>query len=865
MPTVVTRHRGIEAMGETDVDVVVVGAGFAGIYLLHELREHGFSSRVLEAGDDVGGTWYWNRYPGARCDISTTDYQFTWDPELHHQWSWSEKHATQPEILRYAQFVARKHDLYSGIDFGVRVTNAVWDEEGRSWAVSTSKGETIRCRFYVMATGCLSVPKEPDLPGVERFDGEVYVTGWWPHEGVDFSGRRVAVIGTGSSAIQSIPIIADQAASLTVFQRTPNYSMPALNGPPVADRVERLRADRAGYEAEARMSMTGVPYPMPTVSALAVDRDTAHEMLEAAWNRGELLTLQTVFTDASFSHEANEVVAEFIRSKIREVVQDPDLAETLSPRTYPFGTKRPCMDTGYYETFTRPHVRLIDLNRTPIHSITETGIDVGDETIDVDAIVYATGFDAMTGALVAVDITGSNGVTLKKAWEHGPLTYLGLATVGFPNLFMVTGPGSPSVFSNMMVSIEQHVEWIRDTLIAMREEGFERIEATPRAQEGWRAHGEDCADLSMLTETDSWYMGANVPGKPRVLLPYAGGVGRYRRICDEVMAQGLLGFSLDGPQAHRCRDGVVREIQPDVEMVLDVMAQMELPAIETLSPVEARAFSEASAGMRPSGPDVGEILDGTFPGPAGDLAYRLYRPLTPGPHPIVVYFHGGGWLFGSQVSDDPLCRDLCVRSGVMIVSVDYRHAPEDPFPAAPTDAYAAVEWVSSHAEELGGDGRMAVAGWSAGGNLAAVVSAMARDRQGPRLEGQLLLTPVTDGSRHHGSYDDNAEGYMLTRAMMDWFWDHYATVEERQNPAASPLLADSFAGLPPAMVITCQYDPLRDEGDAYAEALARAGVPVTHVRAGGHIHTSLTMVDVVLSGRSYREQMAGGIAGFFSG
>lgn len=852
-------------MENAEVDVVVAGAGFAGMYLLHELRAKGFNSRVLEAGSDVGGTWYWNRYPGARCDIATTDYQFTWDPELHEQWTWSEKHATQPEILEYAKFVAKKHDLYSGIDFETRVEQATWDDATKRWHIRTSTGETITCRHYVMATGCLSVPKDPDIPGTDRFRGEVYVTGRWPHEGVDFTGKRVAMIGTGSSGIQSLPIIAAQAAEVVVFQRTPNFSMPAFNGPQPPDRVARLQADRAAYEAEARMSLTGVPLPMSTVSALAVDEETANTLLEEAWNKGELLALQTVFSDSGINRAANDVVAEFMRSKIRSVVKDPEVAELLSPRGYAFGTKRPCMDSGYYETFNLPHVRLVDLHSQPIRTITETGIEFGDEAKDFDAIVYATGFDAMTGAIVAVDITGRDGVTLKQKWEYGPLTYLGLTTVGFPNFFMITGPGSPSVFTNMMVSIEQHVEWIRDTLVDLRDRDVDTIEPTPTAEEGWRQHCIDCADITLLTDTDSWYMGANVPGKPRVLMPYAGGVARYRTVCDEVRAKDYLGFQLTGPSGSQAHDGVVRQIQPDVEMVLDLMAQMGLPPMETMTPAEARAFSEAAATMRPPGPEVGEMIDGVLPGAGGDLNYRLYRPASPGPHPIVVYFHGGGWVFGSQVSDEPLCRALCAKAGVIVVSVDYRHAPEDRFPAAADDGYAALRWVVAHAEELGGSAeQVAVAGWSAGGNVAAVVAQMSRDAGGPALQGQLLLTPVTDGSRQHPSHHDNAEGYLLTKAMMEWFWNHYADPADRRDPKASPLLASSLTGLPPAMVITCQYDPLRDEGDAYAQAMAAAGVPVQHIQARGHIHTSLTMVDVLPSNKGYLAQMAEGIRSFFT-
>lgn len=851
-------------MGKSDVDVVVVGAGFAGMYLLHELRENGFSSRVLEAGDDVGGTWYWNRYPGARCDIATTDYQYTWDPDLHNEWTWSEKHAAQPEILRYAQYVAKKHDLYSGIDFKVKVEQATWNDSAKKWSIETSTGETITCRHYVMATGCLSVPKEPDIPGTDRFGGDVYVTGRWPHEGVDFTGKRVAVIGTGSSGIQSIPLIAEQAKELVVFQRTPNYSIPALNGPAPADRVARLQADRAAYEAESRMSTSGVPMPMPTVSALAVSREEAFAMLEQAWQRGELLAPGATFLDAGINRAANEVVCEFMRSKIREVVKDPEVAELLSPRGHAYGTKRPCMDTNYFQTFNLPHVRLVDLRKNPIRSITETGIDFGSESKEFDAIVYATGFDAMTGAIVGVNITGKNGLTLKKKWEAGPLTYLGLTSVGFPNLFMITGPGSPSVLSNMMISIEQHVDWIRDTLVDMREQGYETIEPTPVAEEGWRVHCGDCADITIFQETDSWYMGANVPGKPRVLFPYIGGVGRYRNTCDEVRKKGYLGFELNGPGKKSRQDGIVRQVQPDVESVLEMMAQMGLPPIESMSPVEARAFSEASSAMRPPGPEVGEMIDGTLPGADGPLEYRLYRPATPGPHPIVVYFHGGGWVFGSHVSDDPLCRDMCMRANVIMVSVNYRHAPEARFPAAADDGFAALQWVAAHAAELGArPDQIAVAGWSAGGNVAAVVAQLARDNGGPALRGQLLLTPVTDGSRQHQSHSDNAEGYILTKSLMEWFWNHYADPSDRSHPKASPLLAPNLAGLPPAMVITAQFDPLRDEGDAYARAMQAAGVPVRHLQARGHIHTSITMVDALPSSLPPRVEMAEGLRNFF--
>jgi cation diffusion facilitator CzcD-associated flavoprotein CzcO/acetyl esterase/lipase len=852
------------AAGSVDVDVVVVGAGFSGLYLLHRLRQLGFSTTVLEAADDVGGTWYWNRYPGARCDIPTTDYTFTFDPALEEEWTWSEKYATQPEILRYAQFVAEKYDLRRDIRFDTRVAQATWDEANHRWHVRTEAGDELTCRHYVMATGCLSVPKAADIPGVERFGGPVYYTGRWPHEGVDFTGKRVAVIGTGSSGIQSIPLIAEQAAQLTVFQRTPNFSVPAHNGAVREEKKAPLEADRDGYRFAAKWSRGGIPAEPNEVSALASDEATRRARFEAAWEAGELFEILGTFNDLLVNREANEIQAEMIREKIRSIVNDPVTAELLCPKDHPFGTKRPCLDTNYFATYNLPHVRLVDLRSTPITTITETGIDTSAESMAFDAIVFATGFDAMTGAIVAVDITGKDGATLKQKWADGPTTYLGLTTVGFPNFFTITGPGSPSVLSNMMVSIEQHVEWVSDTLATMRERGFDTIEPTPTAEAGWVQHVNDCADITLYPVANSWYMGANVPGKPRVFLPYVGGVDGYRAVCDEVVARDYLGFHLSGSGGDQTNDGVIRRVQPDVQMVLDLMAGLGLPPIESLSPTDARMFMEASAAANPPGPEVGEVVDGTLPGADGDLAYRLYRPATPGPHPIVAYFHGGGWVLGHATSDDAFCRDLCVRSGVVIISVDYRHAPEARFPAAADDGFAAVQWIAEHATELGGiPGQLAVAGWSAGANVAAVVAQLARDAGGPTLTGQFLLTPVTDGVEPGGSYEENAEGYVLTKALMEWFWDHYADPADRAHPKASPLRAESLAGLPPAYIVTCEFDPLRDQGNAYAAALAEAGVPVEHVQARGHTHTSLTMVGVILSAVDHRADMGRAIAGFF--
>jgi cation diffusion facilitator CzcD-associated flavoprotein CzcO/acetyl esterase/lipase len=847
-----------------DVDVVVVGAGFSGLYLLYRLRQLGFRARVLEAADDVGGTWYWNRYPGARCDIPTTDYTYSFDPALETAWRWSEKYATQPEIMRYARFIAERYDLRRDIDFGTRVAAARWDAATERWQLRTQAGEDLHCRYYVMATGCLSLPKTPDIAGADRFQGDVYFTSRWPHEEVDFSGKRVAVIGTGSSGIQSIPLIARQAKQLTVFQRTPNFSIPAGNGPLRPERRAALEADREAYRKAAKWSRIGVPGTPTQIMGVYSTPEVHHERFEAAWQSGELGEITGVFADQLIFPEANQIIADKIREKIRAVVADPDTAERLCPKDHAFGTKRPCLDTDYYATFNQPHVRLIDLRTRPIATITETGIALADEAMTFDAIVFATGFDAMTGAVVAVDITGREGISLSQKWAHGPLTYLGLMTCGFPNFFTITGPGSPSVLSNMMVSIEQHVDWVADCLVHLRAEGMTTIEPTETAEAGWVTHVNDCAQITLFPTADSWYMGANVPGKPRVFLPYVGGVDVYRKACDEVVAREYLGFLRTGPQGTTCRDGVIRRVQPDMAMVLDMIAALGLPPLETLPVDQARYLMTQLTASRPPGPAVGEIVDGTLPGAAGPLAYRLYRPASAGPHPVVVYFHGGGWVLGGHDSDDPLCRDLCKRADALIVSVDYRHAPEARFPAAADDGLAAVRWIADHAAELGGrPGVLAVAGWSAGGNIAAVTCQLARDAGGPRIMGQLLLTPVTDCDLRRPSYLENADGYILTASLMNWFWDHYADPATRTQPKASPLRAADLSRLPPAFVVACELDPLRDEGIAYAQALAAAGVPARQVTARGHTHTSLTMIDVVVSGTGIRAEMGNALRGFF--
>jgi cation diffusion facilitator CzcD-associated flavoprotein CzcO len=528
---------------QRDVDAVVVGAGFSGLYMLHRLRGLGLTTRVFEAAADVGGTWWWNRYPGARCDIESMDYSYSFDPELEQEWTWSERYATQPEILAYAAHVADRLDLRRDISFETRVTGARWHADTQRWSVVTDRGERLSARYLIMAVGCLSAAKRPEIDGIDTFAGAEYHTGEWPHEGVDLTGLRVGVIGTGSSGIQSIPLIAEQAAQLVVFQRTPNYAQPAKNAPLDPAFVAERKADARNHrEILRRETGGGVIVPPPTESALAVDDRARQERFRERWESGLLFGLLSSYNDLMIDREANATAAEFVHDRIREIVTDPVVAEKLVPTTYPFGTKRVCLDTGYYATFNRPNVTLVDLRETPIEAIVPEGVRTSECTFELDVLVFATGFDAMTGALLAPDIVGEGGVTLRDKWSAGPRTYLGLATAGFPNLFTITGPGSPSVMTNMLVSIEQHVEWVSDCIAHMETEHLGSIEAEVDAEDAWVEHVSQLASFTLYPEGNSWYLGANVPGKPRVFMPYIGGVGPYRQICDEVVADDYRGF-----------------------------------------------------------------------------------------------------------------------------------------------------------------------------------------------------------------------------------------------------------------------------------------------------------------------------------
>ncbi|HEX4198935.1 MAG TPA: NAD(P)/FAD-dependent oxidoreductase [Caulobacteraceae bacterium] len=534
---------GLDPRPPVALDAVVVGAGFAGLYALHRLRELGFSARLFEKGDGVGGTWYWNRYPGARCDLESFEYQYSFSEELARAWTWTERYPTQPEILRYANFVADRLDLRPDIQLETSIVSAVFDEDRARWTVVSDRGDVVSAKFCILATGSLSASVVPDFNGLEAFEGRWHHTGRWPHEGVDFRGQRVAVIGTGSSGVQAVPVIAEQASELFVFQRTPAYSMPAGNRPLQRQAVDAYKEQFVEIKRQARATWGGAVIQLAGPSALAVPAGELEAELETRWHLGGFHLIQS-YGDVGRDHAANDLVAEFVRRKIRAAVKDPEVAEVLTPRDYPFGAKRPCLDSGYYEAFNQPHVRLIDVRTAPIEAITRQGVKAGGREYAVDIIVFATGYDAMTGSMLAFDITGRQGLSLRRKWAAGPLTYLGLTVAGFPNLFIITGPGSPSVTANMIIGAELQTDWIMACLGHMREHGWDSIEPQPDAESAWVEHVNATAKRTVFYGVASWYMGANIPGKPRVFMPYLGGLNRYTDHCNAIAANGYEGFVL---------------------------------------------------------------------------------------------------------------------------------------------------------------------------------------------------------------------------------------------------------------------------------------------------------------------------------
>ncbi len=530
-------------MTATQVDVIVVGAGLGGLRALFSLRGIGLSTTVLEASDDVGGVWHVNRYPGARCDVESYDYSYMFSAELEQEWRWSERYATQPEVLSYIHHVADRFDLRKDIAFNTRMAAAEFDADAGRWTASSEDGRQWSAQFLLLAVGQLSTTKQPQFPGEDAFRGEIYHSAKWPREGVSFEGKRVGIIGTGSSGVQMTPIIAQQATHLTVFQRSANFSIPAANAPVSDDEDREVKASYAERRNKALNSPSGLGFVPNGASALDASPEDRAQIYEAAWNRlgfGFALAYKDILLDET----SNETAAEFIRSKIAEQVDDPLTRDLLTPRGFPFGTKRPSVDSNYFQTFNRDNVSLVNIKASPIEMITADGIQTQDATYPLDIIIYATGFDAFTGSLLAPQIKGRGGVTLSEKWGAGPVTYLGLGVSDFPNMFIIVGPGSPSLLSNVILSIEQQVDWLCAFLADARNKGVDVIEASPESEKQWVEHVNLRAKETLYPKAESYYVGAEVAGKPRVFMPYSGGVRGYRRMLEKVAESGYDGFIL---------------------------------------------------------------------------------------------------------------------------------------------------------------------------------------------------------------------------------------------------------------------------------------------------------------------------------
>lgn len=524
-------------------DVIVVGAGFGGLYSIHRFRNQGLSVLGIEAADDVGGVWYHNRYPGARCDVESVDYSYSFSSELDQDWVWTERYARQPEILRYIQHVAERFDLRRSIRFGTRVTTIHQDAQCGDWVASTDTGSIYRARFVVMATGILSTPKKPDFPGRSDFRGEIYQTSRWPHHPVSFAGKRVGIVGTGSSGLQAIPEIAKEAAHLTVFQRTAVFSLPARNRPLEPEELETIKASYPERRRELWASKGGVPTVGTGRRAKEFSAEERRAILERAWEDGGL-NVTSAFIDNLHNLETNDEVSEFAREQIRRIVTDRVTAEALCPKDHPISSRRICLDTNYFETYNRDNVTLVDVRADAIERITSHGIQTQGSHFELDVIVLALGFDAFTGAFAEIDVRNARGERITDGWAGGPRTYLGLMTAGFPNFFLLAGPGSPSVLVNMVIGVEQHVNWIGDCIAYIAAQGLRAIEPREDAQEAWVAHVAEVAAPTLYMRANSWYLGSNIPGKQRVFMPYIGGFDRYTAKLCEVAALGYDGFDL---------------------------------------------------------------------------------------------------------------------------------------------------------------------------------------------------------------------------------------------------------------------------------------------------------------------------------
>ncbi|MDQ1178613.1 alpha/beta hydrolase fold domain-containing protein [Rhodococcus sp. SORGH_AS_0301] len=839
-----------------DVDVIVVGAGFAGIYAMHKFRDlMGLRVHGFDAAADVGGTWYWNRYPGARVDIESVHYSYSFDEELQQEWHWSERFPAQPEILQYLNHVADRHDVRKDFTFGVRVDAVTWDDSASVWRVATDDGKTTTARYFVSGGGTLSVPKIPDFPGVETFAGQTLLTGNW-REPVDLGGRRVGLIGTGSSGIQAISEIAKEAASLTVFQRTANYATPIGNYPtdPQEERAEKARYDE--LRAASRNHFLGVPYNEVQPSAVKATPEERRALFDDRWNRGGFRLFIDSYSDILSDKAANDTVAEYIRGRIRERVQDPMTAEMLCPTSYPYGTKRPPLETDYYEAFNRETVTLVDVALNPIDAVVPEGVRLKDGSVhEIDVLVLATGFDACTGPLLAMNITGRDGVRLADEWADGPQTYLGLTVHHFPNLFMVTGPQSPSVLYNMPLAIEDHIDLIGDTIEYMFEHGHAVIEPTSKAQAQWVDETNRISEMTLLPlSASSWYMGANIPGKPRRVLVYLGGAPRYRAICDNVQENDYRGFAFAPDSASVATARASQELDPCFMFIVQALKAQDFAGFRAAGVEASRAVVDSFVEMQAPARKVASVTEHAY-GDDPSQRLRVYTPVGADtqPLPVIVHLHGGGFVGGGlDVADEPV-RDLADRAKAVVISATYRRAPDAHFPAAHDDGYAAFRWAVNHAGEFGGDPtRVALAGDSAGANLAAGAALRARE-DGIALAALLLVYPLVNATIETASRAEFASGYVIELDDLTWFGEQYASSPSDLDDVRLALDAADLSGLPPTLVITNECDPLRDEAELLAAKVREAGVEANHIRFDGLAHGAFWMSAAVFRCGDQRE------------
>ena len=844
-------------MTNKDVDAVIVGAGFSGLYATHRLRNlQGLSVQCFEAGEGAGGVWYWNRYPGARCDFESIFYSYTFDKDLQQEWRWTERFASQPEIQAYLEHVCDRFDLRRSYRFSTRVTSAVWDDDAQRWVVVSDDGSVTTARFFINAAGAFSVFKKNDFPGQDDFHGTVLHTSQWPAEGVDLAGKRVAVIGTGSTGIQVIQTIASQVGELTVFQRTANFACPLGNRPLTDEDFAQAVADFSRNRQESRNRIAGAPYPRAVRSALMDTPEERRKVYDQYYNGGGFRMLASSYYDLIVNPVANATAADYIRERIRERVHDPKLAELLCPNDHPYGVKRATFETKYYEAFNLPHVHLVDARTTPIVRITEKGIATTDHEYEFDVIVLATGFDVGAGALARMGVVGRGGRKLTDHWAHGQRAYLGMATHGFPNLFHINGPQSAAALFNNPLAIEDSVDFVGNLIGYLDSHGHTTTEVTDLAEDRYNELVREVADATLFPTATTWYMGDNIPGKPRTPLSLFTGAPMYRAICAEVETTGYAGFSFDGE--NRPPSSLIR-LDGSAVFFLAGLLNMGVKPLEECSLEEARAAMESFTMMQLPVPADVSITETHYPIEGGERTARLYRSATAdGPLPVVVFIHGGGWIGGSLDSFDEPCATLASRTGALVVSPDYRLAPEHPFPTATDDTVAVLRWAAEHVAEFGGDpDRMAVGGESAGANLAAVAALRLRDEGGPSLRAQVLVTPPTDFLADTESRKAFAHGPLLSMELAMRMGSQYlGDPANTMSPLASPARASDLSGLPPALVVTMEIDPTRDEAEDYASALAAAGVPTVCRRFDGLSHMAFSLSGAIPRAADIQEAIA---------